>query len=97
MMALVNKSTVVTPKPHERHDYLETSSPKYVDAQCETDLTMEAIAEMEQKSKQPISQSTVKEIVNCATETDERVNFYTGIPSREVLYGKFFIVTVHLH
>ena len=75
-----------TPPPHPRHDYLHTSSCPMVDVEVQTDLTGEDIRlALEATSVVP---QPGDEIVACVTDSDERVNFYTGIDSLPLFYGK---------
>ncbi|XP_022101002.1 uncharacterized protein LOC110984796 [Acanthaster planci] len=78
------------PQPMD-HDYLHTSLPTMIDRCVQTVMTMEDLDELEHQAKsihehQPLPG---QDVVDCATESDERVNFYTGLTSKSLLQGVY--------
>jgi hypothetical protein len=51
-------------------------------------MTMTDIDLLEDKAKQQPPIIPGQDVVECVTETDERVNFYTGLHSKSILQGK---------
>ena len=80
-----------TPQPSPDHDYLQTTKPKHADVSVQTSMTMDDISALEQVEIPKLRQPG-EDVVSFATETDERVNFYTGVPSKAILKGLFFCV-----
>ncbi len=85
-------SLTLTPHPKLYHDY--SQPPEGVPEQqsgtieCQTELTMEDIMERAAKSEPDMEPETSgPDALEWATQTDERVNFYTGIKSKKLLYG----------
>ncbi len=85
----------VTPGPIFYHDYAQQPlEPEGLQpscaAGCQTEITMEDILmkaeEAEQVDVDP--SDGMPDVVEWATQTDERVNFYTGIRSQSLLNGK---------
>ncbi|XP_006812696.2 uncharacterized protein LOC102801621 [Saccoglossus kowalevskii] len=52
-------------------------------------MTMDDVNVLESTAKPPSSKKPGQGVVNCATETDERVNFYTGLHSKSILQGVY--------
>ena len=86
MEALISSSQIQQPIDH---DYICTASPTLVDTAVQTSMTMEDIKVLEDSHLTQLSTSPGEDVVGCATETDERVNFYTGLPSKNILHGMF--------
>ncbi len=94
----------ITPGPKLFHDYaqppedmLEQQSST---SSSQTELKMEDILLKAEQADQsdidretPAPSSSDPDIVKWATETDERVKFYTGIRSKNLLNGKLSTVT----
>ncbi len=78
----------VIPQPSS-HDYIIPASVERASTGVQTDLTMDRISQLikfEEKVQVPQA-SQAQYIVDSATETDERVNFYTGLHSIAILQG----------
>ena len=77
--------------PSLEHDYVHTSAPKmksFGTSSTQTSMTVEDIEKLEAK----VSSSLPKpgeQFVAAVTESDERVNFYTGIPSVSLLNDQY--------
>ncbi len=89
------KELTVTPGPSFFHGYAQQPQEGILEqesatAGCQTDVSMEDILLRAEQAEQddPIPNNDMPDIVNWATETDERVNFYTGIRSKNLLNGK---------
>ena len=73
------------------HDYIHTSAgnmKSFGTSSTQTSMTVEDIEKLEAK----VSSSLPKpgeQFVAAATESDERVHFYTGIPSVSLLNGQY--------
>ncbi len=87
----------LTPHPKLYHDYSQPPDgvPEQVPsgaAGCQTDLTMEDILERAEQYDKETDMETDSgpggpDCLEWATQTDERVNFYTGLSSKKLLYG----------
>ncbi len=97
------------PGPMQYHDYAQPPPEDILEqhsatAGCQTEVTMEDILlraeQLEGNDPVPGQSATMPDIVDWATETDERVNFYTGIKSKNLLNGKQFTLdptNTHAH
>ena len=77
--------------PSLEHDYINTSSPKmksFGTSSTQTSMTVEDIEKLEWKASSSLP-NPGEEFVAAATESDERVKFYTGIPSVSLLNGQY--------
>ncbi len=93
------KELTVTPGPNFFHGYAQpppegTLEQQSATAGCQTDVSMvmeDILLRAEQAEEEdPIPNNNMPDVVNWATETDERANFYTGIRSKNLLNGKRF-------
>ena len=60
------------------------------EVQTQTDLTCEDIASLVKESTKKCK-SRAEDTVDCVLDSDERVNFYTGLESRSMLNGESHI------
>ncbi|XP_022094714.1 uncharacterized protein LOC110981443 [Acanthaster planci] len=77
------------PQPMD-HDYLCTPSPALmIDQSVQTVMTMNDITALERQARSPPQPLPGQAVVDYATETDEKVKFYTGLTSKSILLGIF--------
>ena len=77
--------------PSLEHDYMRTSAPKmksFATTTTQTTLTVQDIEKLEAAASTS-EPKPGEEFVAAATESDERVTFYTGIPSVSLLNGQY--------
>ena len=77
--------------PSLEHDYIHTSAPKmkrFGTSSTQTSMTVEDIEKLESNASSSLPKPG-EEFIAAATESDERVNFYTGIPSVSLLNGQY--------
>ncbi|XP_054767215.2 uncharacterized protein LOC129274430 [Lytechinus pictus] len=72
----------------DQHDYLSSAEmkPMVQEVQTQTDMTCEDIASLVKASTRKFK-SRAEDTVDCVLDSDERVNFYTGLESRTLLNG----------
>ena len=79
----------LTPQP-QGHDYIQTSAAPTTSTATQTLLTSDDIKRLEDQAAVPPPATPVDDFVSSAIlGSDERVNFYTGIPSTSMLNGKY--------
>ena len=55
----------------------------------QTEMTLDDLSRLEEIAAKPPPKTVAQETVGFVTESDERINFYTGLESKNILQGNF--------
>ncbi len=96
LFSLAMEDLTITPVPLFYHDYAQSPTdmsedvPEEHNTGCQTELTMEDILDKADLPDVHMERDASGEpdVVEWITQSDERVNFYTGIRSNRLLNGK---------
>ncbi len=73
------------------HDYITSQRQDFISLGCQTEMTMADIKKMEETVNQTLisDNNTGEDIVIVATDSDEKVNYYTGLETKTMLYHMY--------